>query len=99
MYEISFIFRPGDYDADFHRLDAEIDAIAKATPGYLGSRTWQSEDGTVLNAVYRWKHLDNLKEFSRSSPHLQAKSEYQRWYQGYEVVVAKVISRYGDDRL
>ncbi len=25
MYEISFIFRPGDYDEEFHRLDAEID--------------------------------------------------------------------------
>ena len=29
MYEISFIFRPGDYDEEFHRLDAEIDAIAR----------------------------------------------------------------------
>ncbi|HNL52173.1 MAG TPA: antibiotic biosynthesis monooxygenase [Actinomycetota bacterium] len=99
MYEISFIFRPGEYDDDFHRLDAEIDAIAQGTPGYIGSQTWYSEDRKVLNAVYGWEHLDNLKDFSRSAAHLQAKSEYQRWYLGYEVVVAEVISRYGDGRL
>ncbi|HRY09176.1 MAG: antibiotic biosynthesis monooxygenase [Actinobacteria bacterium] len=99
MYEISFIFRPGEYDDDFHRLDAEIDEIARATPGYIGSRTWQSPDGSVLNAVYSWEHLDHLKEFSRSAAHMQAKSEYQRWYAGYEVVVSEVISRYGDGRL
>ncbi len=99
MYQISFIFRPGQYDQDFHRLDAEIDGIAHGTPGYLGSRTWHSEDGQVLNAVYSWEHLDNLKDFSRSASHLQAKAEYRRWYEGYEVVVAEVIGRYGDGRL
>ncbi len=99
MYEISFIFRPGVYDDDFHRLDAEIEKVAQATPGFLGARTWQSADGLVLNAVYGWEHLDNLKDFSRSTSHLQAKSEYARWYDGYEVVVAQVLSRYGDGRL
>jgi heme-degrading monooxygenase HmoA len=99
MYQLSFIFRPGTYDAEFERLDAQIATIAQQTPGYLGVQTWQSADGTLHNAVYSWDHLDNLKDFSRSAAHLQAKREYARWYDGYEVIVAEVLSRYGDGRL
>ncbi len=99
MYEIAFIFKPGTYDEDFHRLDAQIAAVAAATPGYLGVRTWQSADGEFHNAVYRWEHLDNLKDFSQSAAHLQAKEQYARWYGGYEIVVSQVMSTYGDGRL
>ena len=99
MYEIAFIFQPGTYDEDFHRLDAQIAAVARATPGDVGVRNWQSADGVVRNAVYRWEHLDNLKDFSRSAAHLQAKKEYARWYDGYEIVVSQVMSTYGDGRL
>ena len=35
-------------------------------------------DGVVRNAVYRWEHLDSLKDFSRSTAHLQAKSVFVR---------------------
>lgn len=99
VYQISFIFRPGTYDDDFERLDAQIEQIAQATPGYAGVQTWWSADRAVCNSVYSWEHLDNLKDFSRSAAHLQAKSEYARWYDGYEVIVAEVVSRYGDGRL
>jgi len=99
VYEIAFIFQPGTYDEDFHRLDAQIAAVARATPGYVGVRNWQSADGVVRNAVYRWEHLENLKDFSRSAAHLQAKKDYARWYDGYEIVVSQVVSTYGDGRL
>ena len=33
MFSISFIFRPGTYDDDFHRLDAATQAVAEATEG------------------------------------------------------------------
>ena len=99
MYEIQFIFKPGTYDDDFQRLDAQIEQVAASTPGFVGVRNWFSEDGTVRNAVYSWEHLDNLKDFSRCAAHLQAKSEYQRWYEGYEIVITEVMSRYGDGRL
>lgn len=75
MYEISFIFRPVSTTTT-STASAEIDAIAQGTPGYIGSQTWYSEDRKVLNAVYGWEHLDNLKDFSRSAARLQAKSEY-----------------------
>jgi len=99
VYEIAFTFKPGTYDEDFERLDAQIAQSARATPGFVGVRMWHSPDGLVRNAVYTWEHLDNLQDFSRSAAHLQAKSEYRRWYDGYEIVVSEVLSRYGDGRL
>lgn len=78
MYEIHFIFKPGTYDEDFHRLDAEIATVAEHTPGYVGVRNWVSEDGLIRDAVYTWESLDNLKDFSQCAAHLHAKSEYLR---------------------
>jgi hypothetical protein len=50
----AFIFRPGTYDDEFHRLNKLIDAAAKATEGFLGSETWKSFD-----------HLEAKKQYSR----------------------------------
>ncbi len=60
MYSAAFIFKPGQYDDEFHRLNGLIDAAANETGGYLGAETWQSADGTVLNATYYWETLERL---------------------------------------
>jgi hypothetical protein len=31
---------PGEYDTEFHRLNALIDEAATANPGFLGSESW-----------------------------------------------------------
>jgi heme-degrading monooxygenase HmoA len=98
VFSLSFLFQPGAYDEEFHRLDGEIQAIADATPGYLGVESWMSDDGVRRNAVYYWDDLRHLKDFSRSAQHLRAKSEYARWYDGYQVVVAEITASYGDGR-
>lgn len=99
MYSAAFIFRPGQYDDEFHRLNDLIDAAANATKGYLGAESWKAADGDVINATYYWESLDALKEFSRNPHHLEAKKQYVRWYEGYHIVVSEVIRSYGDDRL
>jgi hypothetical protein len=30
----SFVYKPGDYDDDFHRLDGQIDHFARSLPGF-----------------------------------------------------------------
>lgn len=99
MFSISFIFRPGTYDEEFHRLDAATQAVAESTEGYLGSETWWSEDRKLCNAVYYWDDLRHLSDFSQALTHRQAKASYDRWYDGYQVVVAEVRGAYGDGRL
>ena len=99
MYSAAFIFRPGTYDEEFHRLNDLIDAAANATPGYLGAESWKSADGDVINATYYWETLESLQAFSKNPHHLEAKKQYARWYDGYHIVIAEVIRSYGDDTL
>jgi heme-degrading monooxygenase HmoA len=99
MYSAAFIFRPGNYDDEFHRLNALIDEAASACEGFLGSETWQSGSGEVINATYYWTSLEELRRFSMHPKHLEAKKQYQRWYDGYHVVISEVLRSYGDDRI
>lgn len=99
MFSISFIFKPGTYDDEFHRLNAATEAIAKSTQGFLGSESWWSKDGSKCNAIYYWADLKHLSDFAQAVTHREAKASYDRWYHGYQVVVAEIRSAYGDGRL
>jgi heme-degrading monooxygenase HmoA len=99
MFSAAFIFRPGTYDDEFHRLNALIDEAANNTDGYLGAETWHSADGKTLNATYYWSSLEALQAFSRDPNHLEAKKQYSRWYDGYHIVISEVIRSYGDDAI
>ncbi len=99
MFSAAFIFRPGIYDDEFHRLNRLIDDAAKATAGFLGSESWQSCDGKTLNATYYWESLDALQKFSRNANHLEAKQQVSKWYDGYHIVVSEVIRSYGDNTI
>lgn len=97
MYSVAFIWEPGQYDAEFQRLNAHIDAVARALPGFLGVESWTALAGTRRNATYYWDSLETLKAFSTHAVHQEAKRQYARWYAGYHVVVAQVLRSYGDD--
>jgi hypothetical protein len=99
VYSISLIFRPGTYDDDYDRLDAAISGIAAETEGYLGSEGWISKDGKTKSAVYYWSDLKHLRDFAQHVTHQEAKSQFPRWFEGYQVVVAEIRSVYGDGRL
>ena len=96
MFSAAFIFEPGEYDAEFHRLNALIDAVAQANAGYLGRESWAASEGTRRNVTYYWRDLDSLHAFARDPAHLEAKRQYARWYRGYHIVIAEVVRAYGD---
>jgi heme-degrading monooxygenase HmoA len=99
MYSAAFIFEPGQYDAEFHRLNELIDSVARSLPGFLGVELWQSADGRRRNATYFWDSLDTLKTFSTHPAHQEAKRQYARWYSGYHIVISEVVRSYGDGAL
>jgi hypothetical protein len=99
MINCQFIFKPGVYDDDFHRLDAEIDAFAKSLPGFRAVEVWQSPDGSVVNASYYFQDMASVRELSEFSTHQTAKGQYERWYDGYQIVVSEIRAAYGDGRL
>lgn len=99
MYSAAFIFEPGEYDAEFHRLNDLIDAAARDNAGFVGTESWQSADGKRRNVTYYWRSLEALREFSGHPRHLEAKKQYSRWYKGYQIVIAEVVRSYGDGNM
>lgn len=99
MYIAAFIYAPGQYDEEFHRLNGIIDAIAKSLPGFLGAESWQSTSDARRNATYYWSDLDTLKQFASHPAHQEAKRQYARWYDGYHIVISEVVRSYGDGSL
>lgn len=99
MYSAAFIFEPGQYDDEFHRLNDIIDAVAKSLPGFLGVDSWQSTSGSLRNVTYFWSDLETLKTFSSHPAHQEAKRQYARWYKGYHIIVSQVLRSYGDGAL
>ena len=96
IYSAAFLFEPGEYDADFHRLNALIEATAQSLPGFLGVESWRASEGSRRNVTYYWDSLETLRTFSTDPVHQQAKREYARWYKGYHIVVSEVLRSYGD---
>jgi len=98
MICVQFIFKPGTYDDDFHRLDAEIDAYARSLPGYDHVELWTG-DGGLVNAIYYFADQESLAALSRFPQHREAQGQVARWYDGYRIVVTEVKATYGDGRL
>lgn len=99
MVICQFIFKPGVYDDDFNRLDAAIEAYAQGLPGYVGVETWQTPEGSTKNAIYYFEDMTGVRELARFPSHLEAKGQYQRWYDGYQIIVSEFQTAYGDGRL
>ncbi|MGU7785274.1 antibiotic biosynthesis monooxygenase family protein [Burkholderia sp. PU8-34] len=96
MYSSTFIFRAGQYDDEFHRLDQQIADAARAIPGYLGEETWENASSGQIQNIYYWESEEALMQLIRHPSHIEAKSNQARWLDGYRVVIAKVLREYGD---
>jgi hypothetical protein len=94
-----FIFKPGTYDDDFHRLDGQIDAYAQSLAGFERVEKWIAPEGNVVNAIYYFADKESVAELARYPRHREAKGQVQRWYDGYRIVVSEISATYGDGRL
>lgn len=99
MYSSTFIFRAGEYDDEFHRLDQDIAKLARSITGYLGEETWESQDGGLIQNVYYWESLEALDKLINDPVHQAAKAKQARWLDGYRAVIAEVLREYGDGKL
>ena len=94
-----FIFKPGTYDDDFHRLDSEIEAFARSLPGFDHVEKWHAAEGGVVNAMYYFADQKSVAQLARFPTHREAKGQVQRWYDGYRIVVSEIKATYGDGQL
>ncbi|HSV33917.1 MAG TPA: antibiotic biosynthesis monooxygenase [Ramlibacter sp.] len=99
MFSSTFIFVKRQYDDEFHRLDQEIAAAARAAPGYMGEESWENVVTGLISNVYYWESLEALQALIKHPTHLQAKSRQENWLAGYQVVISQVLRIYGDSKL
>ena len=96
MLAVQFIFKPGTYDEEFFTLDNSIEDYVASLPGFLGVEKWQSADGLIHNPIYYFEDNESFKLLAQFGDHKEAKANYRKWYDGYQIIVSKVISTYGD---
>lgn len=99
LYTAAFIFEPGEYDDEFHRLDAEIEAFAQSLSGFAKTERWISPDQKVRNSVYYFTELAAIGQLESFAPHKEAKANYKKWYRGYRIEISEVTTTYGDGNL
>jgi heme-degrading monooxygenase HmoA len=99
MFAAQFIFKPGVYDEEFHRLDASIDEYALTLPGFFGVERWVSADGETKNSIYYFEDMATITKFARFEDHREAKSKVQNWYNGYQVIISEITATYGDGKI
>lgn len=96
MYTATFTFMPGEFDDAFHALDGTIAELARSMPGYRGEESWTNASTGLVSNVYYWESMEALQALMKHPAHLEAKRQQARWLKGYQVVVAQVVSTYGD---
>ncbi|MBB2776269.1 UNVERIFIED_ORG: heme-degrading monooxygenase HmoA [Comamonas terrigena] len=96
MYSATFTFIQGKDDAEFRQRDQAIADIAQGIPGYLGEEAWENPSTGLRSNVYYWATLEALQALMEHPAHTAAKQQQARWLQGYHVVIAQVLHRYGD---
>ena len=99
MLTASFIFTETELDDEFFRLDGLIAQAAEETDGFLGKENWFSEDRKTRSSIYYWDNHLAFKAFSAHPSHLEAKTQYEKWYGGFHVVISEVTKSYGDGAL
>ena len=99
MFTSTFTFAKGEYDDEFHALDAVIAEVARSIPGYLGEEAWENTATGLLSNVYYWESMEALQALMTHPSHRGAKRRQARWLSGYQVVIAEVLQTYGDNGL
>ncbi|RPH69746.1 MAG: antibiotic biosynthesis monooxygenase [Myxococcaceae bacterium] len=92
MVLISFRSRlTAEAGADYQALDAELEKMVHAQPGYVAHKSYLATDGERLTLVW-FKDQDSLRSWKMQPRHLEAQHRgREHWYEFYEMEVAEVI--------
>lgn len=96
MVSATFIFKKGTYDDEFFRLDESIERANQANPEYLGKDSWENPSKGLTCVVYYYQSMKGVTDLKNIRDHKTAKANYQRWYDGYHVVLSEITGSYGD---
>jgi heme-degrading monooxygenase HmoA len=86
----------GDTDDEYDTTAAQMFSLAARQPGFLGVDT--AREGVGITVCY-WTDAQSIEAWKRDADHAFAQYEGRtRWYQRYEIRVARVERAYAFER-
>jgi heme-degrading monooxygenase HmoA len=80
--------------AQYGAMAERMVALAAEQPGFLGVESARGDDGVGITVSY-WTSLDAIGRWRQHTEHLVAQQQGRaKWYEGYELRVAKVEAAY-----
>jgi heme-degrading monooxygenase HmoA len=75
---------------DYRTMDAELEKLVQENPGFIAAKSYTSADGERLTVVW-WRDEESLTEWRNLMRHREAQEiGRQKWYEYYNVEVARV---------
>ena len=91
---VIFTSRLAPDNSGYVEMAAEMDALAREQPGYLGIDSVRSADGLGITVSY-WRDEESVRAWKEIARHRTAQAAGRtRWYGHYEVRVARVERAY-----
>ena len=93
-YAVIFTSRLSQNDGGYEAMGDVVSKLAEKQPGYLGMETTRGKERLGITISY-WKDEDSIHAWKADLKHLMAqKNGIERWYEHYELRVAKVERAY-----
>lgn len=93
-YAVIFTSRLSHNDAGYEAMGNILSELANHQPGYLGMETTRGSDRLGITVSY-WRDEASILAWKGEMKHLLAqKAGIERWYEHYELRVAKVERAY-----
>jgi len=93
-YSVIFTNQLSNNDTGYEAMGIKMFELALEQPGCLGVESTRDEAGVGITVSY-WKDEKSISEWKAQSQHLAAQQAgIDRWYEHYELRVAKVERAY-----
>jgi heme-degrading monooxygenase HmoA len=93
-YAVIFSSRLSRTDDGYEAMGNAMATLAQSQPGYLGMESTRGADRLGITVSY-WRDEDSIRAWKAEVKHLLAqKNGIERWYEHYELRVARVERAY-----
>ncbi len=98
-YAVIFTSRSAEEAGDdYAGTAARMVELAGEQPGFLGIESTRGEDGVGITVSY-WESLEAITAWKQNEEHQAAqRAGREKWYDRYELRIARVERSYGFDR-
>jgi len=94
-YAVIFTTRRTEGDHGYAEMAEKMEILAREQPGFLGIESVRAPDKSGITVSY-WESEDAIRAWKRNAEHTAARELGRtRWYEHYELKVAKVERAYG----